>query len=351
MKKIYFVFLLLAAVVLTGQGCIQFGGGGKAAVDGGVFKSSDKGENWTQKVAVAAVKPAAISNVNVMTMVFDPQDSRTIYLGTAENGLFYSLDGADSWLQAGALSAGRVSAVAVDYKDKCNVYASIGNKIFKTTDCTRTWQNIYVDTRAEQVVHSLAVDSYNPVVIYAGLSGGDLLKSTDGGGSWTVIQRFENPVLKILVNYYDTRIIYVGTQSAGIWKSTDGGSTWSDLNETLKKYGGSMEFKNMVLDFSKRDSLVLASKYGLLKTSDGGTNWEPINLLTPPGSVEIYSLALNPQNGNEIYYGTASTLYKTNDGGMKWVTRKLPTSRAATYLLVDPVNGNLIYLGVTKFKQ
>ncbi len=352
MKKIHLVFLLLAGVALMGQGCISFGGGGgKTGVDGGVFKSADKGETWVQKVAVAAVKPMAINNVNVVTIVFDPQDSKTIYLGTAENGLFYTTDGADSWLQAGALSSGRVGAVAVDPKDKCNVYAAIGNKIFKTTDCTRTWQNIYVDTRADQVVYSLAVDSYNPTVIYAGLSGGDLFKSTDAGSSWTVIKRFENPVSKILVNYYDTRIIYVGTQSAGIWKSTDSGSSWSDMSEKLREYGGSMEFKNMVLDFSKRDSLILASKYGLLRTFDGGTNWEPIQLLTPPGSVEIYSLALNPQNGNEIYYGTASTLYKTNDGGVKWVTRRLPTSRAATYLLVDPVNGNLVYLGTTKFKQ
>lgn len=350
-KKIYYIFLLLAGTTLMGQGCISFGGGGtKAGIDGGVFKSTDKGENWVQKVAVAATKPASINNVNVVTMIFDPQDSRTIYLGT-ENGLFYTLDGAESWFQAGALSSGKVSAVAIDAKDKCNLYAAIGNKVFKTTDCTRTWQNIYVDTRADQVVTALASDSYNPNIIYAGLSGGDLIKSVDGGISWTVIRRFENQVAKILINFYDTRIIYVATLGAGIWKSTDGGTNWVDLNEKLREYDGSMEFKNLVLDFSKKDSLVLASKYGLLRTLDGGLTWESIQLLTPPGSVDIYSLALNPQNGNEIYYGTSSTLYKSNDGGAKWVTRKLPTTRAATYLLVDPNNGNIVYLGTTKFKK
>lgn len=351
MKKIYFVFWLLTAIVLTGQGCIKFGEGAKKGIDGGIFKSTDKGETWAQKVAVAAIKPSAINNVNVVVAVFDPQDSRTIYLGTGENGLFYTLDGAESWQQAGALSSGRVSAVAVDPKDKCNVYVGTGNKIFKTIDCTRTWQNIYVDTRTDQVVLSLAIDSYNPAIVYAGLSGGDLLKSTDGGASWTIIRRFENPVAKILVNYYDTRIIYVGTSSAGIWKSADGGAAWTDLSEGLRDYDGSMELKNLVLDFSKKDSLVLASKYGLLRTWDGGVTWEPINLLTPPGSVDIYSLALNPQNGNEIYYGTSSTLYKSNDGGVRWVTRKLPTTRTATYLLVDPNNGNVVYLGTTKFQK
>jgi photosystem II stability/assembly factor-like uncharacterized protein len=351
MKKIYFIFFLLVGLTLTGAGCISFTGGDQSGTDGGVFKSLDKAENWQQKVAVAAVKPGSLANVNVVSLVFDPQDSKTMYLATAKNGLFYTTDGAESWFVGGSFSGGRINAVAPDAKDKCNVYASAGNKIFKTTDCTRSWQNIYVDTRADQAVMSLATDSYTPSTIYAGLSGGDLLKSTDSGASWTVIKRFENQVSKILVNFYDTRIIYVGTQGRGIWKSTDGGVNWADLSENLNQFDGARDFKNLILDFSKHDSLILASRYGLLKSTDGGANWQVIELLTPPGSVDIYSLAANPQNGNEIYYGTASTLYKTSDGGARWVTKKLPTTRAATYLLVDPGNGNIIYLGTTRFQK
>lgn len=351
MKKFYLVFLLLAGLVLAGAGCISFGGGSTSGTDGGVFKSTDKGENWQQKVAVAAVKPGSIAGVDVVTMVFDPEDSRTIYLGTAQNGLFYTTDAGESWVVAGALSGGKISAVTVDSKDKCNVYASIGNKIFKTTDCTRGWQNIYVDTRADQVVTSLASDSYTPSIIYAGLSGGDLLKSTDSGASWAVIKRFEDQVSKILVNFYDTRIIYVGTAGRGVWKSTDAGANWTDLSEKMSTFDGARNFKNLVLDFSKRDTLILASKYGLIRTTDGGASWQAINLLTPPGSVDIYSLDVSPKNGNEIYYGTSSTLYKTADGGAKWVTRKLPTTRAATFLLADPGNGSVLYMGTIKINK
>lgn len=173
MKKIYLIIFILSGLILTGAGCIQFGGGGGGAADGGVFKSADKAETWQQKVALAAVKPGSIANVNVVTMVFDPQDPRTIYLGTAENGLFYTTDGTDSWLQVGAFQSGRINAVAVDAKDKCNVYVAIGNKIFKTTDCTRSWQNIYVDPRPDQIVTSVIVDFYNSSIIYAGLGGGN----------------------------------------------------------------------------------------------------------------------------------------------------------------------------------
>jgi photosystem II stability/assembly factor-like uncharacterized protein len=351
MKKNRLLLLFAAGLILMGPGCISFSGGSSGGNDGGVFKSTDKAENWQQKVAVAATTPSAIANVNVVSMVFDPGDSRTIYLGTAENGLFYTLDGGDSWYQAGALSAGKINSVAVDAKDKCNVYAAIGNKIFKTSDCVRTWQNVYVDTRADQAVTAIGVDSYNPSIVYAGLSGGDFLKSTDSGASWTVTKRFENQIAKILVNYYDTRVIYVATLDRGIWKSTDGGANWTDLSEKLNQYDGARNFKNLLMDFAQRDALFLVSRYGLLKSTDGGVNWQPIQLLTPPGSIDILASAINPQNGNEIYYGTTSTLYKTGDGGTRWVTRKLPTTRAATYLTVDPNNGAIVYLGTTKFKQ
>jgi photosystem II stability/assembly factor-like uncharacterized protein len=351
MKKIYLIPFLAAGLVLMGPGCISFGGTSSGGTDGGVFKSTDKAENWQQKVAVAATKPSAISNVNVVNIVFDPGDSRTIYLGTAENGLFYTTDGGDSWFTGGALSSGKINAIAVDAKNKCNVYASIGNKIFKTSDCLRSWQNVYIDTRADQAVTSLAVDSYNPSLVYAGLSGGDFVKSSDQGGSWTTLKRFENKVSKILVNYYDTRILYVATADRGIWKSTDSGANWTDLSEKINEYNGAKVFKNLLMDFSQRDYLLLVSKYGLLKSTDGGTNWQPISLITPPGSADIISSDINPQNGNEIYYGTATTLYKSVDGGARWVTRKLPTTRAATSLAVDPANGSVVYLGVTKFKK
>ena len=44
-----------------------------------------------------------------------------------------------------------------------------------------------------------------------------------------------------------------------------------------------------------------------------------MNLITPPGSANIYGFAVNPQNENEVYYvgtiGNRSLFYKTVDGG------------------------------------
>jgi photosystem II stability/assembly factor-like uncharacterized protein len=93
------------------------------------------------------------------------------------------------------------------------------------------------------------------------------------------------------------------------------------------------------------------AKYGLLKTNDGGQTWQAISLITPPASTDIYSVAINPQNNLEIYYATASTFYKTVDGGQNWITRRLPTGAVATYLYVDPLEPNVIYMGMSNLNR
>lgn len=336
-----------------GAGCVTIQGGGGAGTDGGVYKSGNYGEEWIQKVAVLTIpgRAASMAGVNAITIATDPQDPRALYLGTAESGLWVSYDGAESWFAAGSLARGKVPAVAVDPKTKCTIYAAFENKVMKSVDCSREFKSVYFDSRAGVTATAVAVDNFDPRIVYAGLSTGDLLKSTDAGASWSPSFRFESPVRKILIDHRDTRIVYAATAERGIWKTTNSGKDWANVNEGLDKFSGAKTFRDMVIDRSATDTLVLASQYGLLKTRDGGKSWEALRLLTPPGSATIYSLAVNPKDGNEIYYSTASTFYKTTNGGLNWATRKLPSSRAGTALHIDPLNPSVVYLGVRRFEQ
>ena len=51
------------------------------------------------------------------------------------------------------------------------------------------------------------------------------------------------------------------------------------------------------------------------------------------------------------YYGTDKTFYRTNDSGKTWTTKSLPSTGAATSLLIDFDNPQTIYLGITKLKK
>ncbi len=344
----------LAGLLFIGVGCITVGTGsaGAGAADGAVFKSVNKGDSWVQKAAVPTTtgQKASIGGVSVATIVQDPEDPNALYLGTNENGMFYSYDAGESWRQPSQVSGGRIASIAIHPRNKCVIYATAENKLLKSEDCSRTWSVPFLDSRTDKRTKAVAVDSYNPNVIWLGLNTGDLLKSSDNGNSWANVKNFNNDeIMKIMISPADTRRVYVAMKASGVWRSDDAGASWIDLSEKYKDFGGAREFGDLAIGVSDPRVLVLASRYGLIRSSDGGDTWEKIDLLTPPGSTLIYSVAVDPKDPNNLYYGTSTTFYRSANAGLNWVPKKLPTSRTSTALMVDAINSSVLYMGVTKF--
>lgn len=347
------LLIVTAAVLLMGAGCIQIQGAPSAGgADGGIWKSNDKGAHWLQKSAVASVgQPKSFGGLNVTAIVFDPSDPKAVYAGTESNGLFSSLDAGESWNHADAFGTLGVNAVAVSTEDKCVVYVATGNRVARTRDCMRTWENAYVDTRGDTRITGLVADFFNHGVVYAATSQGDLLRSTDGGDSWSAVKRFDNEIKQVLMSSRDSRVLYVVTKGKGIWKTTDAGANWTDLSPQFGSFAGSLDNASLVEDMATANALMEASNYGLLRSTDGGASWKALQLLTPSGSTVVYALAVNPKQSNEIWYGTVNTLYHTTDGGSKWTTAKLPTTRTATKLVSDPADANSLYMATTLFQK
>ena len=139
-------------------------------------------------------------------------------------------------------------------------------------------------------------------------------------------------------------------ESEGLWKSNNKGGSWKDLREKMKDFGDSGTTYDLDMTADAK-TIYFTSQYGVLVSVDTGETWKKVNLLTPPSSTRIYSFAVNPNSAKEIYYATASTFYSSSDSGANWKTKKLPTSRTGTALLVDPKNSSLLYLGTRKFKK
>ena len=358
MKKNLLLFIsFLLILPLIGGSCLEIKiRTGKA--DGGVFKSVDKGETWEQKVFVRQIKKKKVETigyVNVYKLRFDPQNSQTVYLASREDGLYVTYNGGDKWYYLSPFK-GRIDDVVVHPKSRNIIYLARGNKIYKTTNGGESWGNVYLESLPNRRINCLAIDSYDPKKVYAGISDGRLIRSVDAGESWEAIANFKDNIAQILINKNDTRIIYVATSSTGIYRTADRGNTWqnitvNDKREDLREFHGIREFRAAVFDQTKFDSLVIATRYGLLRTDNGGKSWQAYKLLTLPGTILINSLAVNPKNNQEIYYITNHTLFKTDDGGENWVTRALPTSRIGCALLVNPEHPQILFLGVYKPKK
>lgn len=319
--------------------------------DGGVFRSLNKGANWEQKALIQTInRPRNFAGVNIISLNVDPSDNKAIYAGSSDSGLYYSYDSANSWQIATGLGKVRVTDVAVDPFNKCVIYAAVENKVMKSEDCSRNWAQVYFDNDLAVKITTLAIDYLNSANIFIGTSRGDIIKSSDRGGSWRAIARFDSRVDKLSLNPAEVKIMFAGTSGRGIFRSTDGGNEWQSLTASLKDFSNNFSFRDIAMIKSEKSTVFLATNYGLLKSTDGGSSWSEIKLLTPEKEAKINSIAVNSLNGNEIYYVTNTTFYRSLDGGKNWSSKKLPTGRAGAKLLLDPKNYATLYLAAKSVK-
>jgi len=208
----------------------------------GLFKSTDGGGAWSR---------AGLATM-VTALAMDPSDSATIYVATVE-GIFKSADAAATWSAACQfLAPGGTAcpmelmttrALAIDPGNSATLYAaaqgamclSEANQaydcgVFKSVDGGRTWRN----TPAEGSVLAIAIDPQTPSTVYAAGSkapfGGHILKSADGGGSWSAVNKGLacQEVTTLALDPSTPSTLYAGCRGETLlFKSTDGGASWS----------------------------------------------------------------------------------------------------------------------------
>ncbi len=302
--------------------------------------------------------------------------------------------------------SGRVSTVVFDpgYNGSSNQTVYLGaaqGGVWRSRDNGATWTPL-TDDQPSLAMGAIAIDPANPNIIYAGTGeahftgdsyyGAGLLKSTDGGVTWTQITgpvsaseprqpAFLNAAFQTLIIdpttpstlYAATTFGFVSSATGGtyfpplgdrgVWKSTDGGVTWRNLNPpnlpALNQSG-----TDVLLD--PRDSRrVFAAILGLgiYRSTAGGEpgTWEKLTAGLPASDLDRIELAAGPPlapSTNSTLYAAISRasntrllgVFKSTDGGATWTqtTTPAPTNLATFYALalaVDPVDANTVYYG------
>jgi len=354
MQKFIILTLFLSVVILTmGAGCsISLKSADTSATDGGFWVSLDKGVSWRQVNAVPTIKgaPDSLASFDDYSLALDPGDTNALYFGSVANGLYYTYNISGGWTAAASLKEVKINAIAVSPDDKCLIYAAAGNKAYRSSDCNRTWQQIYFDNELAAKISSVAIDYYDAKRIYLGNSRGEILRSTDRGDHWATVLRSGSSINQIVISPQDSRIILVTTAGEGLYRSTDRGDNWAPLKSKMTEFKNSFNIVTLVASPVQEGLLFAATAYGLLSSADNGDSWIRIQLITPEKEVSINSLAVNPKDPKEIYYVTNTTFYSSSDGGASWRTRKLPTTRAGWRLLIKPDEVNVIFMGVKKYQ-
>jgi photosystem II stability/assembly factor-like uncharacterized protein len=304
-----------------------------------------------------------------------PSTSTTIY-AAGTNGVYKSIDGGTSWHainhglenQNGPIN---ILALTIDPTNPNIVYAagpditdpSVTYKaIYETIDGGASWSITKYSIRSFAVHHALAIDPTNTNVIYAGgsVGWGTVWKSTDGGYFWTIVDvgpDFRSTVLALTIDPTNTSVIYAGTAGQGVLRSTDGGATWSEFNDGLPVYSTDENGKryfyavsSVVIDPAD-PRVIYAGTSGVFKSRNGGS-WTPLN----GGLTNLYinALAISSTNPNTICAATYNGILKTINSGASWNAYNRGLRGASiNALAVNPGNGNL-YAGTydgTTFKS
>ncbi len=170
----------------------------------------------------------------------------------------------------------------------------------------------------------LAIDPQQPATLYLvrSLNPDDLLKTTDGGGTWTpVLGGLDNP-RAVAVHPVAHQTVYV-TASQEVSVSADGGATWQT---TAVLHADNFGINTLALDpvdpATAYVGTYVGTEGGLYKTTDRGLTWHLSNTGLP--NDDVLSLAVDPSNPLALFASTFSSTFHSADGGATWTESLTP---------------------------
>lgn len=310
---------------------------------------------------------------------------------TGSPGVFF---GAPPW-------TGRVADVAVDpaNPDHWLIGAAQGG-IWETFDAGATWTP-KTDDQASLATGAIAFAPSDPSIIYAGTgeavfsgdayAGAGLLKSTDGGTTWALVDTptfAKTTFSDVAVDPTNPDILLAATSRGtagrvasgppsapptGILKSSDGGATWS-LTLSGRATDLEVDPTNFNNQYAGIGEIFGSPLNGVYRSIDAGETWTLITgpWDTIPGGVGRVELAIAPSNPNVLYVsiqdafgmggsdGSLLGLFRTDNA---WDETPTWTQIASApnfcgpqcwydhEITVDPTNPDILYAGgVSLFK-
>lgn len=145
----------------------------------GLFRSADGGRSW-QPVKLSANH----AHLDIMTLVVDPRDSQTIYVGTHDAGVFRTQDAGGTWAQVNAGIGGPdVHGLALDPNESAKLHAAVrgqGEGVYRSRDSGAKWVRVDDGPTGEvKVMASVNISTgMGGIFLYAGTAEG-LVRSPD----------------------------------------------------------------------------------------------------------------------------------------------------------------------------
>jgi photosystem II stability/assembly factor-like uncharacterized protein len=281
-----------------------------------------------------------------------------LLVGTRK-GLFVVREDGDEWTVDEPLLRGwSVYHAVADPRDgvlhACTKSFAYGATLHRSRDRGRTWERperlelpAESGLELEATWHVEPGRSSEPDTLWLGGDPGALLRSDDGGATWSAVEGILghptrdrwNPGAGGLcchsIQIADGRL-YVAISAAGTFRSDDGGETWEPINSGVAAgflpdpYPEVGQCVHKLLAHPARPERLWQQNHcGVYRSDDGGDAWERVDGNGLPSEFG-FALALDPSDPDVAYVAPEEGpenrvtcdgrlgVYRTGDGGASW---------------------------------
>ncbi len=204
-----------------------------------------------------------------------------------------------------------------------------GGSLVRTEDAGANWEAIPIGSSnwIKEIYFHNETDGW--LATTSGSSDpADIYKTTDGGFTWVSVRDIEE---YSSMSWPTEQVGYFGTWSGTVVKTSDGGQTWTVLDLP------STENVHVIQFIDAQTGFAMTTDYHLYRTFDGGNSWEKIY---HPGASQIYFKDAN----NGYCVTTSGKIGTTTDGGVTFSYWQTPfvNFKLKDIYFSSPMNGYVI---------
>jgi photosystem II stability/assembly factor-like uncharacterized protein len=237
---------------------------------------------------------------------------------------------------------------------------------YRSTDAGNTWEPLDFPND-EPVVWSIEVHPADAQVMYAGTQDMAIYRSEDSGAHWRrlavpnpeglCVMGFPTRVIRMAIDPTQPDELYVGLEVGGLVRSLDGGHTWTDCNAGLlnlanqsylkDRHGsqraseGMMDTHSLAVSSAQPGTVFLANRLGLFRSDDRGESWSDMDIgrfseLTYARDVKVFPHDEQTLLGafSIAAVSDAGSLYRSTDLGETWARFDHGVSIESTLMII-----------------
>jgi photosystem II stability/assembly factor-like uncharacterized protein len=319
--------------------------------EGVVTLKSEDGRSWN--IAHHGLKDWQVPEVTV-----SPSAPNKVFAGTRGDGVWLSEDFGATWKKPcyGKRGPGKVRCLTIDPRDPDTIYAGTEPiDVFISRDAAKSWSRLdsiwnipWVETInypvavVEPHVRDITIDPKDPKTMYVALQVGYMLKTTNGGDSWELLNRgLDADVHTIVLHPENTSQIFIATgghdarkgvaKGRALYSSADAGQTWQPMAAEFRE-----EYSIPLAIHPKKPNVLYSAVANgqpgqwrgrasgaealVIQSTDGGKTWTKLEgELAKANQSFVEAIAFDPANPDCMYAAQQSgDIFGSENSGTSW---------------------------------